>query len=107
MVLGRRRCGIAGAGEIASIGEEGSDIFRQFLPSCLTMVLINGRSVNKKSRFIHDLIVDKDIDLPGITETWLGNGDNVGLSVLCPPGFRIWHCPRAGAGRRSCCGLLG
>lgn len=45
------------------------------LPSCLKMILINARSVNKlkKTYLIYDLIVDGDID--GAWVTWLSSGD--------------------------------
>lgn len=97
--------GMVGAGGIASIrhvqpippsthlDNPGS---HSVFPFCLKMMLINARSVNKKTHLIDDLIVHEDIDQTCITETWLGSGDDANLSLHCPPGFRIWHHLQAG-----------
>ncbi|KAF7236814.1 Extracellular calcium-sensing receptor [Varanus komodoensis] len=48
-------------------------------------------SVHNKSSLIHDLIVDEGADLACITETWEGEGGEVSLSQLCPPGYLVQH----------------
>ncbi|KAF7247270.1 Netrin receptor UNC5B [Varanus komodoensis] len=63
-------------------------------PSGLTVLLCNARSANNKSALIHDLIVDEGADLACITETWAGEGGDVALSQLCPPGYMVQHCSR-------------
>ncbi|KAF7235047.1 Vomeronasal type-2 receptor 26 [Varanus komodoensis] len=63
-------------------------------PSGLTVLLLNARSVNNKSSLIHDMIVDEGADLACITETWVGEGGDVALSQLCPPGYLVQHCSR-------------
>ncbi|KAF7239822.1 Craniofacial development protein 2 [Varanus komodoensis] len=63
-------------------------------PSGLTVLLFNARSANNKSALIHDLIVDEGADLACITETWAGEGGDVALSQLCPPGYMVQHCSR-------------
>lgn len=57
------------------------------------MMLINTMSVNKMIHLIHDLIVDGEVELAGITETWLRSGVDVSLSLLCPPGLGLQHHP--------------
>lgn len=57
-------------------------------PDSLTMMLMNDSSINRKSLLIHDIIVDEDIDLACICETWLGEGRDgnltcIGLLVFC------------------------
>lgn len=58
-------------------------------------MLINTRSSNKESVLIHDLLEDGNVDLVCIIETGLGEGQNVNLSHICPPGYSIQHRPGA------------
>ena len=46
---------------------------------------------------VKDLVVDHDIDILAITETWLrpGNIDEVDIGTLCPSGYRFLHVPRS------------
>ena len=41
-------------------------------------------------------VVDQDIDILALTETWLrpGNIDDVEIRTLCPNGYRFLHVPR-------------
>lgn len=76
--------------------------FNKLFTSCL----INARSVCNKTLIIKDLVVDYNIDLLGITETWLGTeGNDVIIGELCPTGYRFAHTPRP-LGRGGGVGLL-
>ena len=63
----------------------------------LKIGLSNARSVKNKTAAITDLITSKNLDILGLTETWLGeNETNSFLSDLTPDGFRLIHRPRCG-----------
>lgn len=67
--------------------------------SLLKVFLINARSVCNKSHEIADFIVEEDIDILLITETWLSKAtesNRVVLGNLVPAGYSIHHIPRAG-----------
>ena len=57
--------------------------------------LFNARSINNKTLSIKDYIVERDIDITAITETWL-NDTNSDLAVrnICPSGYSFSHVPR-------------
>ena len=44
---------------------------------------------------VKDFVVDNDIDILAMTETWLrpGTNDSVEISTLCPTGYRVTHIP--------------
>lgn len=46
---------------------------------------------------VKDFIVDNDIDILAMTETWLrpGTVDSVEVGTLCPTGYRVLHVPRS------------
>ena len=48
---------------------------------------------------VKDYVVDNDIDIMALTETWLqpGNTDDVEVGTLCPTGYRFLHVPRSQA----------
>lgn len=53
------------------------------LPSLLILMLINARSTKKTwIAFINDLILDEEVDLVCITETWAGTEKGVALSQV-------------------------
>ena len=56
---------------------------------------------------IKDLVVDCDIDMLALTETWLhpGNRDGLETGMICPSGYRFLHVPRMN-GRGGGVGLL-
>ena len=45
---------------------------------------------------VEDLVVDQDIDILALTETWLhpGNIDDVEIRTLCANGYRFLHVAR-------------
>ncbi len=60
----------------------------------LTVHLWNARSVRNKTIAIIDDIIDNDIDLFIITETWLAEDDPVVIGELLPPGYSFMSFPR-------------
>ena len=56
---------------------------------------------------VKDFVVDQDIDVLALTETWLrpGNIDDIEIGILCPTGYRFLHVPR-GHSRGGGVGLL-
>ena len=46
---------------------------------------------------VKDFIVDNDIDILAMPETWLrpGTDDFVEIGTLCPTGYRVKHIPRS------------
>ena len=59
--------------------------------------LINARSINTKSFFIKDFVVDHDLDILAITETWTQPDlfeQNLIINCLCPTGYLFRHVSR-------------
>lgn len=56
--------------------------------------LINAHSVKNKTDILCEHIIDKELDLLLITETWLTESDHVITNNLCPPNYVIHHTPR-------------
>ena len=62
----------------------------------LDFCLLNSRSICNKSRLINDFIVDHNIDLFSLSETW-PRGDDSDLYYIrdiCPDGYVSHHVPR-------------
>ena len=58
--------------------------------------VLNARSVRNKALFVKDYLVDQQIDIMALTETWLSqNGDEHVIEELCPNGFVFKHVPRS------------
>ena len=56
---------------------------------------LNARSIRNKTLIIKDFVVDYDVDITAITETWLrDNGDDLIIRELCPTGYKLVHKPR-------------
>jgi hypothetical protein len=62
--------------------------------------LINCQSVRNKTSCLTDHLIDNDIDLCVLTETWLkpGDSDQRIISDMTPPGYKLHHVPRNGRG---------
>ena len=63
----------------------------------LHFFLLNTRSIRNKSMAVKDFVVDNDIDILAMTETWLrpGTNDSVEIGTLCPKGYRVIHITRS------------
>ena len=59
----------------------------------INFCLLNTRSVKNKIIKVKDFVVDHDIDILAMTETWLlpGNVDEIDISTLYPTGNRFFH----------------
>ena len=64
----------------------------------LSICCLNAQSVNNKVLSIVDYVIEKDIDVLGITETWLRTpANNQVLTDLEPAGYKLEHVPRPGS----------
>ena len=74
---------------------------------CVQFCVLNVRSIKNKTMTVKDFVVDQDIDILALTETWLrpGSIDDVDIRTLCPTGYRFFHVPR-GHSRGGGVGLL-
>ena len=64
----------------------------------LKISLFNARSLSNKIALVTELIHEKNIDLPCVTETWLKVKDKAYIRELHELGFDIFSAPRAGRG---------
>ena len=60
-------------------------------------------SINNKSFFINDFVVEHDLDILAITETWTQHNlleQNLIINCLCPTGYLFRHvsCETRGSG---------
>ena len=67
--------------------------------TCSQMVdvcLLNARSINNKSSAIKDFVVDSNIDILALTETWLRADaiDQRIINDICPAGYLFQHVSR-------------
>ena len=58
-----------------------------------SLALINSRSVRNKADLIRDYIIDRDLDIVCITETWLSTSDTGVINALTPEGYNFRHLP--------------
>lgn len=53
--------------------------------------------MKNKTVSISDFIVENNVDIMAITETWLGTDiDQIVLNELTPDGYKMYHKPRRG-----------
>ena len=62
----------------------------------------NARSVRNKLSSLADYVVSNDIDIMLITETWLGDEEDVLIGAMTPPGYSFINVPRANGRWRRC-----
>ena len=66
----------------------------------LDFCVLNARSINNKAHTIKDFVVDNNLDVLAITETWLqSNGSESFIEAeLCPAGYKFKHISRGSRG---------
>ena len=66
----------------------------------LDFSLLNARSIRNKSLSIKDMIVEYDIDVLALTETWLRSDDSDDhiIQNICPTGYELYSVPRGSKG---------
>ena len=60
----------------------------------LNIATINCESCNNKAAMIADYILEQDLDICCLTETWLNADDPVTIGELCPNGYKLISIPR-------------
>ena len=63
-----------------------------FVP--IDFCLLNTRSINNKELVIKDYVVERDIDILAVTETWLRDDDKFSVAEVCPMGYYFYHVSR-------------
>ena len=60
------------------------------------MCLLNAQSVCNKTAALSDYILEHDLDIVALTETWLSNTDKHKKTIgeLSLPGYDFYHVPR-------------
>ena len=73
----------------------------------VSVCLLNSQSCRNKASDLHDLVIQNNIDILALTETWLspGDKDNCVRSELTPDGYQLIDVPR-GKGRGGGVGFL-
>jgi hypothetical protein len=66
--------------------------------SHLKIGLLNVRSLTSKAIIVNELITDHNLDVIGLTETWLKPDEFTVLNEASPPGYTSDHIPRASRG---------
>lgn len=69
-----------------------SNISNNLLDFCL----LNARSIRNKALLVKDYVVEHDIDVLALTETWLDSSDkdDYYVSEICPTGYVFNHSSR-------------
>ena len=63
-------------------------------PDMLRFATINARSLRNKVAVFSDYIVDQNIDVCVVTETWLKDMDTTSIAGVCLPGYSFKSFPR-------------
>ena len=72
-----------------------SNTYEKKVSKELKVGLLNIQAVGVKENLIEDLILENELDMFFMTETWLKpSGDEVRVSALTPPSHRTVSCPR-------------
>ena len=58
--------------------------------------VINAQSVRNKHEVIHDYIIENELSICALTETWLNKDDTIFETHISPPGFSTLSVPRIG-----------
>ena len=73
--------------------------------SSIKCALVNIQSVGNKTCEIRDYIIDNQLDILVLTETWLNNCDSAKIKEMTPDTHKFLHIPR-GTGRGGASGFL-
>jgi exonuclease III len=59
----------------------------------IDVCLLNVRSIKNKALIIKEFVVDNDIDILALTETWLNPGaiNHSTINSICPTGYLFQH----------------
>ena len=68
---------------------------RKVKNGCVSLGLINARSVNCKTT-LNEHVTGTNLDILAITETWLREDDYVTVSQMTPDGYKFLGIPREG-----------
>jgi hypothetical protein len=81
---------------------------RQKVKPAVSVCLLNAQSVRNKTTSLSDYVIDQDIDVMPLTETWLkpDNEDQVVIGNLCPNGYKLEHKPRTNGQSSGGVGIL-
>ena len=97
---------LCGLDNLKNVQRQTDFVSRSYISCCVQLCLLNVISVKNKAMIMKDYVVDNDIDIMALAETWLrpGNTNDVEVGTLCPTGYRFLHVPRSHfQGRRSWC----
>lgn len=74
-----------------------TDTVQQPSSQCVKFSLFNSRSVKTpgKSVAIVDYVVENDVDILALTETWLTGDSTVAAGEVTPEGYKLHHVPRS------------
>ena len=73
----------------------------------LEVAHLNARSICNKTLAINDFIVDCNLDVLAVTETWLcPSKENITVGEVTPPGYSMYHIPRATGSRGGGVGVI-
>src|SRR6218665_1146178 len=86
----------AGAGEVGDLTSTSSPSPTSSVPSSsgLRAAVWNARSLSNKFAFLGKTILDRNLDIFAVTETWHWGSDDVPLCRATPPGFTFCDRPR-------------
>ena len=88
---------LCGLDNLKNVQRQTDFVSRSYISCCVQLCLLNVISVKNKAMIMKDYVVDNDIDIMALAETWLrpGNTDDVEVGYLCPTGYRFLHVPRS------------
>jgi len=75
----------------------------------LKVAVLNAQSLDNKSAAVHDMIVDKSLDVLAVTESWHDSAGSPSVIATTPPGYRVYERarPRKSAKKKSLAGNHG